>query len=130
MKKYSSKIDFWLVALLGLVTLALAWSAWQSSDWGGAALLIAWLGGLAITMVPCYYVLDDAHLMIRAGVWKWHIPYADIQSVQLSNSILAGPALSLQRVEIRSGQAGSILVSPVDRDEFIVALKARMSARL
>lgn len=129
MKKYPSKIDPWVAALVLVLTVALGWSAWQSTDWGGAALLLAWLGGLAVITIPCYYVLEDDHLFIRAGVWKWRIPYADIQSVKPSQSMLAGPALSFQRIEIVSGQAGSILISPVDREGFIRALQQRMSAR-
>lgn len=128
MKKYPSKIDLWVAALLACITVTIGWTAWQSSNAVGFTILAAWIGCLAVTAVPCYYVLEDDHLFIRAGVWKWRIPYADIQTVTPSQSVLAGPSLSFQRVEIISGEAGSVLVSPVNRDEFINELKQRLPA--
>lgn len=129
MKKYPSKVDFWLIALLAGLTMMIGLTAWQSGSTWGFVILIAWLASLAITMVPCYYILCDDHLFIRGGVWKWRIPYKDIQSVKPSQSILAGPALSFQRVEIRSEQFGTILVSPTDRDQFMKDVLQRMSRR-
>jgi|GEM_PF-1981088 len=128
MKKYPSKIDLWIAALLACITITIGWTAWQSSNAVGFTILAAWIGCLAVTAVPCYYVLEADHLFIRAGVWKWRIPYTDIQSVTLSQSVLAGPSLSFQRVEIMSGEAGSILVSPVNREQFIQDLKQRLPA--
>ncbi|OZI56654.1 PH domain-containing protein [Bordetella genomosp. 4] len=126
MKKYPSKIDLWLIALLAVLTALLAWGAWHSGHVLAFVVMILWLAILALMIFPCYYVLTDSHLLVRSGMRQRKIPYTDIKSVRRSRSFLAGPALSLQRVEIQVGPFDSILVSPLNRDKFIEDVQWRV----
>ncbi|CAM4240024.1 DUF304 domain-containing protein [Bordetella tumbae] len=126
MKKYPSKVDLWLIALLAVVTALLAWGTWHSGHVLAFVVMILWLAILALTIFPCYYVLTDSHLLVRCGMRKWKISYTDIKSVRRSRSFLAGPALSLQRVEIQVGPFDAILLSPLDRDKFIEDVQWRV----
>lgn len=134
---YKSKKDTWLImvmyatvcgALAGCVTLA---SSGLPGDLVSAALLFAvgvvlplWL------MRATFYVLDDQRLAIRCGPFRWSIPLAKIRSVKRTRSMLSGPALSLDRVEIRYGRFGMfgfVLISPERRDQFLADLENRRS---
>lgn len=131
MKTYPSKIDAWLVWVLGSAVLLpiVAGLLMARASWPGAlfsfliaAFDVALLRGLVF---PCRYILLDDELRVQAGFLTWRIPYRDIRSVAPSGSPLSSPALSLRRVKIVYG-ASSILVSPEPREEFIEELRARI----
>lgn len=126
MKMYRSKIDLWLIALLGGVTTLLAWSVWQSGHLLALIAMTIWFAILALAIFPCSYTLTDDHLLIRTGVRKRRIAYADIRSVRRSGSILAAPALSLKRVEIRFGRSDAAILSPADREQFMEDVRQRV----
>ncbi len=127
MSTYPSKVDAWLIALLTGVAIALLAAFCKSHGLvAGLLALVAWAAFVCVLIVPCRYALQDDHLTIRAGLKRWHIPYASIRNVKPSRSFLAAPALSLDRVEISYGQFDSVLVSPVKRQAFIDALSARL----
>ena len=129
---YKSKKDTWLImviyaavcgALAGCVTLAFSG---LPRDLVSAAFLFVigvvfplWL------MRATFYLLDDRRLTIRCGPFRWSIPLAKIKSVKRSRSLLSSPALSLDRVQIRYGRFGSVLISPEHRDRFLAELENR-----
>lgn len=131
MKTYPSKIDAWLVCVLGSAVLLpiVAGLLIARVSWSGAlfsfliaAFDVALLRGLVF---PCRYTFFDDELRIDAGFLTWRIPYRDIRSVEPSGSPLSSPALSLKRVKIVYGRS-SILVSPEPREEFIAELRSRI----
>ncbi|WP_407929775.1 MULTISPECIES: PH domain-containing protein [unclassified Lentimonas] len=87
------------------------------------------IGGLAIAgiialFLPCHYTLHDDHLLIRSGILKKKIKYTEIREIEASSCPISAPALSLKRIRIESN-SGSVLISPVNRDEFIATLRKR-----
>ena len=128
---FPSKVDAWLAAvllasaLLVLVAVAAAWP--RQATPAHAVLLVALLAlgaGLPLWVLAAtgYRVGQDA-LAIRSGPFRWRIPLQDIRAVEPSRSWLSSPALSLDRLRIRYGRAGQVMVSPKDRQAFVQALR-------
>ena len=76
-------------------------------------------------IIPCRYTLLDDGLLIQSGLIKRKIDYRVMKDVHPSRNPLSAPALSLRRVKIELDK-GFALVSPKNRDEFIVQLKRRI----
>jgi len=128
-----SKIDIWIALLLvagPLILVNLGIYLHKTGEEQNSLICIS--AGMLIGVViwilafPCQYTLEDKSLLAQAGILKWRIPYAEIQTVELSNSILSGPALSLQRIEVQYDR-GRILISPNERDLFLKELRKIVS---
>ena len=128
-----SKIDIWIALLLiagPLILVNLGIYLHKTGEEQNSLICIS--AGMLIGVVtwilafPCQYTLEDKSLLAQAGILKWRIPYAEIQTVELSNSILSGPALSLQRIEVQYDR-GRILISPNERDLFLNELRKKVS---
>lgn len=85
-----------------------------------AALLV--LHGVLV--LPCRYTFLEDALSIRCGLICYQLPYQEIRGVERSRSWASAPALSLDRIQIRSDQR-TVLISPVDRDGFLEEFKRR-----
>lgn len=71
------------------------------------------------------YVIEKESLTVFYGFFlKKCIPISSITSIHHSRNPLSSPALSLRRLLIRYGKYDEVLVSPVDQEAFIAALKA------
>jgi hypothetical protein len=64
----------------------------------------------------------DGVLRVTCGPLRLGIRLDEIHGVRTSRSLLASPALSLQRIEITYGNGRRILLSPEDRDGFLDAI--------
>jgi membrane protein YdbS with pleckstrin-like domain len=71
------------------------------------------------------YTVGTDELLIRSGPFWWRVPIKDIVSITPTRNPLSSPALSLDRLEINYGKNTSIMVSPLDKEGFIEALRAR-----
>jgi hypothetical protein len=135
--RYPSAIDLWLVLLVLMALGALIWQTVASfrNDPAAAflslslAVLIA--GAVGTFTYPCEYVLEPTRLVVRSGLARWRVGYADITTVAPSRSPWSAPALSLRRLRIgytQGSRTGFVLVSPRDREGFEAALLARVAA--
>lgn len=131
-RRYLTKVDWWLGALLvavPLVTVVSAAVLTLSGEPGGA--VVAWLSVAGVVALyvglvwPVVYELGDEALVIRFGLARSRIRYDRIRGVRPSRSVLASPALSLDRLAIDVGGSISTTVSPTDRDAFLADLAAR-----
>ena len=69
------------------------------------------------------YVIDDEYLLIRTKFFpSQKVTLQDIRKIEESNSILAAPAFSFDRLEIIYNKYDSILVSPENKEQFIADL--------
>lgn len=130
-RTFRSAVDLWLWLLaLGLPLAILLWvGALVLSEGGGSVTVMILLVVSVVTLgVPLWILLDTRYtvdagaLHIRSGPLRTRIALDDIRSVRPSRSLLAAPALSLDRLEIRCGRHGSILVSPRERVAFLTAI--------
>jgi len=140
-KTYKSAVDLWLAAILIGVPLAIILTGvsiafglyflhWHEAIGRVAGFLFVGggcaLGALiAVFTLPCRYVLKETELLIQCGILQANVPYKKIQRLELSCSLWAAPALSLNRVKIVLDE-GFHLVSPRNRTEFIVDLQGRI----
>lgn len=124
---FRSKVDLWLVLLLAASALFSLVSLVPT-----LGLVLALLLELLIVLVllmllwPCEYRLEPDRLNIRSGLLHWRIRYPEIVSAEPSFDLTAAPALSVQRVKIRT-TGRTFLVSPNDREGFIDALMERVN---
>jgi len=128
-----SAVDAWLIvvmtgAVVGVLVLA-ARVIEQAPLQGIGALLLAFIATSVVLMrgFPCYYALTEDALLIRGGIERWRIPYANIESIDRIWSPQGAPAWSARRLKVRH-KNGSEQISPINRDEFAAALSDRIQA--
>lgn len=86
------------------------------------ALLVAVL--YVAVVLPVSYGLDATHLIVRHGLLRRPIGLGDILSVEPARSLLASPALSLDRLLVGFGDGAfdSVMISPRERERFLQEL--------
>jgi uncharacterized membrane protein YbhN (UPF0104 family) len=131
-QRFRSRIDGWLVVpgllaplLLGAALLfdarrygGLPW--WSALPPLLTAVLFVWL--LASTS----YQFDGASLRVRSGPFRWRIPLEQIFAVYESDTMRSGPALSMDRLEIRFGNERRMVISPRDKVAFLQVLHRKV----
>jgi len=125
-KVYKSKVDTWLGIILGGMPIALLFVAWKlihapvPGRWLIAIPLLVLGVGLPVhILLATTYRITDKSLWIRSGFFKWVIPIQDISKVEPTTDPISSPALSLDRIRIEYGQAKAVLVSPINKVEFL-----------
>lgn len=68
------------------------------------------------------YKVDEEELKIKSGPFRYKVNIEDIKSLKASKTLLAGPALSIDRIKILHKKYDVTIVSPKDKLEFIRAL--------
>ena len=131
MERYRSAVDWWIATILiacplfciscgiyfFLISLV---SEGIYTTLGGFA-----IAGIIALFLPCHYTLEEDHMVVRSGILKKKIEYKGIREIELSTCPISSPALSLKRIRIES-DSGSVLISPVNRMEFIHILKDKI----
>jgi len=129
---FKSAQDGWLIAVLmiplsGAALLALSSVGW-SSDWSG--MVVATLVVLPVLLsfsawwVLTEYALINDALLVRCGPVNWRIGYAEIRQVKPVWSLRIAPALAIRRLRVDFGSDERLMVSPLQRDRFLVLLEA------
>jgi len=127
---FPSRVDAWLVALVAAAIARCFIQAWSLRASSAEALAACAIGVFTLAVVlaftvPCRYTLEANRLFIRCGFIRKRIPYAQIDCIEVSSSLLSAPALSLRRVKIGCGRS-FLLVSPRECARFIEELEARV----
>jgi hypothetical protein len=129
--KFRSKIDPKLravglaapcIAILALVTSG---SSSAHLPWLPLAFAVLVAAMVVWVVLDTYYEFQGDELVVRSGPFSWHISLGDISSVHESNSVRSGPALSLDRLEIRRRNGRAMLISPEDKTGFLAMLRRR-----
>ncbi len=135
-ERYRSGVDAWMVALiligLGVPTMivlhpkvtGLGLHAARAMVFGATGLVVLFLGWVFATT---RYTLGSDALVIRSGPLRWTVPYAQIRSVRPTANMASAPAMSLRRLEVCYGDDQTVVISPRNRDAFIVALRRRVA---
>ena len=130
---FPSKVDGWLVALMAVpigISVAAATAALLAHPPLPAGLIVVGVEVLVLglglwTFRSTLYQVTDREVIVRSGPFRWTIPISDVESVRPSRSPLSSPALSLDRLEIRYAGGRRLMISPKDREGFLIALVAR-----
>ncbi len=120
MKRYESAVSNWLVLVL-LLALGLPLSAaLYQKEWLVGSILLLTSAFIIHLFLNTYYLIKGNELWVKAGLlYTIKIKIQDIKRIEKSSSLLASPALSLDRMEIFYGKWDSVLISPKNRKEFI-----------
>ncbi len=125
---YKSKVDWWLAGVLialPLLQIALLLSAALSGDQNGitaGAIGLAIIAGVLFLLVlPIKYGITEDALLVHFGIVRQTIPYHEICELRLSRMPWSSPALSLDRIAVKTGRGPFYLtlISPKDREEFM-----------
>lgn len=131
---FPSKVDWWLgiiLALLPFASLGVLVASDPAEVMAGAVsgLVIAALYGLLV--FPMRYGIARDELIVRFGVVRQRIPLDTIQEVVPTHNPLSSPALSLDRLAVRTGTGllSATMISPADRDAFLSTLAMHSGLR-
>jgi hypothetical protein len=132
---YQSKIDPWLLLVFFLVIILSGSACVAAMIAGGNSMwiTIAFTGSIGIGL-PIWllfstdYTLDCDVLAIRSGPFRWKVPVHEIENITPTSSPLSSPALSLDRLRIEYGAGRSIMISPLEEEEFLVDIEARRNS--
>jgi hypothetical protein len=128
---FYSKVDWWFAivmvatALISIHSIYTVFSrAPLSSVWYVMVLIfvVGVLFPVSILSTTKYQIVGHT-LDISSGPFSWKIEINSIKSIRRSSSLIASPALSMNRIELEHSK-GRILVSPSGEKEFLKALNA------
>ncbi|MBT8352523.1 MAG: PH domain-containing protein [Deltaproteobacteria bacterium] len=131
---YSSKKDWWLMAIIAGAGLALAWAAANQvttnslthpASWILLLCLLFYLAVVLIFAYPVSYEIRPPDLLIRAGLTNSRITLSSIEAIRPARDPSSAPALSLDRLRIdymKKGKPAFTLVSPEDKTNFLTNL--------
>lgn len=74
------------------------------------------------------YTVTDDSIVVRRGVIRSEMPLNRPRELRGTREGMAAPALSLDRIEIRTDRGLWLLVSPSNRSGFVEAIRARVPA--
>ncbi len=133
MRWFPSKVDAWLIALLVFVplpSLLVLVGSIRTGDATGirsSAMACALVAAIYVGLVfPVRYGVGHGVMVLRFGLARSHVDLTTITLVEPTRSVLASPALSLDRLALRASADGlpSAIVSPADKQAFLDAVAA------
>jgi membrane protein YdbS with pleckstrin-like domain len=132
---FPSKVDRWLGVLL-VISAAVSVAGVVIVGIEASPMLAVFLSPVMLlgAALPLWllratrYTIDSSDLHIRCGPFAWRVPFHEIRSITPTRSPLSSPALSLDRLRIDFGRAGSIMVSPRDKERFLEEVRKRVPA--
>lgn len=129
--RYSSKVDWWLAAVLASAMAVCVYACAQVILAGpqGAWWVVLPIGGLGVglplwLLLDTHYTLEPAQLLVRSGPFRWRVPIAEITRITPTSNPLSSPALSLDRLRIEYGRGSAIMISPRGKEQFLRDLDA------
>lgn len=125
MLNFKSKKDIWLSVLIWGVIIIMFFMMITEQNLvmfiagilNNALLLWLWFG--------TSYKIDDENLIVKNGPFKSTIDIKSIKKLRATKTLLAGPALSIDRIEIQYKRYDSVIVSPKEKNKFIESLLSK-----
>ncbi len=128
MMRFRSKVDALCVVPavvgLGLPVLLVVRGLAEGRPLAGAVIPILLLVAIAPLFLISYQLTDD-ELVVRQGWLRWRMPLARIRALTATRAMWSSPALSLDRIEIRTERGLWLMVSPADKVAFVNGIRAR-----
>ena len=125
MKVYKSKISYALLIFISLLFLSIIMvevfnQDKQASNFIGTTILILTYIFILYIFFSTKYIIDVGFLKIRSGIlFKKDVKIQDIKSIYKTNSIMASPAASFDRLEIKFDKFDSVVISPENKVDFL-----------
>jgi len=121
MKKYKSKISWKLIAFLAVMFSFIGFEVVTNPiNWLALIVLLLCLLFIIHLFTSISYTIIEDELKVKAGfLVNTKIPISFIHKIKETNNLISSPAASLDRLEIFYGKYDSIIISPMDKNEFI-----------
>lgn len=121
MKKYKSKISWKLIAFLAVMFSFIGFEVVTNPiNWLALMVLLLCLLFIIHLFTSISYTIIEDELKVKAGfLVNTKIPISSIHKIKETNNLISSPAASLDRLEIFYGKYDSIIISPLDKNEFI-----------
>ncbi|MEO8681793.1 MAG: PH domain-containing protein [Vicinamibacterales bacterium] len=113
-------------AAVPLLLLVRAIATGRPSGLSAALLLFLFVALSSLLWVS--YTVSDAEIVVRQSVFRFTMPLDRVRALRATREFLAAPALSLDRIEIRTDRGMWLFVSPADRWGFVQAVQQRAPA--
>lgn len=133
---FRSKVDLWIVGVMvGIPILVLEFFfediglSDSSADLIVLIIVVGVLGIFGWIYFTTRYTITSEALFVRAGPFSWIVPLREITKIEPSRNPASSPALSLDRLLIRYGGGSELMISPADKQGFMIAIKKRMKAQ-
>ncbi|MCC7178964.1 MAG: PH domain-containing protein [Acidobacteria bacterium] len=128
--RFRSKVDAWLIVPVGIgiavpAVMGVVRVLAGRVGLGTSVVLIAISLALAWLCVVSYTITDDT-IIVKRGPIRSQMPLSRLRTLRGTREAIAAPALSLDRIEIRTDKGLWLLVSPADRPGFIRAIQERV----
>lgn len=122
-KIFRSKIGFEILIPLMLILGSLTDLLISQKAWVGLiVMVIAIVFISSIYLNTSYQLTSGQELVIRCGFFKYTITIVSITKIRFVRNPLSAPALSIDRLEISYKRYDTILISPVDKQDFIQSI--------
>jgi hypothetical protein len=129
MLRFRSKVDALLVVPglvgFGLPVLLIVGGLAEGRPLAGAIGPLIILAAIAPLLLISYELTDD-EIIVRSGWLRWRMRLTRIRALKATRAMWSSPALSLDRIEIRTERGLWLMVSPADKAGFIKAIQARV----
>ena len=130
---FPSKVDWWILALMIVplaISIVVVGSALRANPPFPALVLLVGIEVLVLALITATvrstrYEVTDREVIVHSPPFRWRIAIESIESIRPSRSPVSSPALSLDRLEIRYSGDRRMLISPRDREGFLVAVVSR-----
>lgn len=121
MNKYKSKISWKLIAFLAVMFSFMGFEVVTNPiNWLALIVLLLCLLFIIHLFTSISYTIIEDELKVKAGfLVNTKIPISSIHKIKETNNLISSPAASLDRLEIFYGKYDSIIISPLDKNEFI-----------
>ena len=128
METFRSKVDgLFLVSAGVVVAVSIAAALGAAATGTGVLPALVMLPGVALVFWiwrSTRYVVTETSLVVTCGLGKSSVPLAAITALRRTSTVLAAPALSLDRLEVQHAE-GVVVVSPAERERFVALVTAR-----
>lgn len=123
-REYKSKVGWWYHLTLFVMLAGSVLAILSANAVSIVAMLLGTLFVIHIFLHTDYRITADEHLVARCGILpEKRIAIADIEALEASVMPVSSYALSLDRLIVWSGGKPWLLISPVNRDDFIRQLR-------
>ncbi len=114
--RFRSNVDSVFVLIWAFLGVRLFPPAWQAVAqgravaWGQLLFPVAFLGALYYLAASTYYVVTDCTLVVRWGPFKTLVPIDSIYKLRATHTLLASPALSIDRIEVLARKGPHVVI--------------------
>lgn len=119
-RRFHSRVDPFFYVPVTLVLGGTSLLMIMEGIWQPVIIILLAISFIIHMMINTWYEIGGGMLTIKCGFFYMKgIPLEEIKSIRPSRNPLSMPAFSLDRLEIRFGKTGYVLISPKEKSEFL-----------